>query len=89
MEITTDQGDWRTNITAAGDTHTQSAPVFGLAYLLGINLMSRIRNLKKLVFFKPDRGTRYEYINGLFRHSAKSGSYFAHVPWIRIFSCAG
>jgi hypothetical protein len=52
--------------TLHGDTHAQSAPVFGLAYLLGINLMPRIRNLKKLVFFKPDRSVRYEHINGLF-----------------------
>ncbi|WP_136419061.1 Tn3 family transposase [Herbaspirillum sp. ST 5-3] len=52
--------------TLHGDTHAQSAPVFGLAYLLGINLMPRIRNLKQLVFFKPERGMRYQHINALF-----------------------
>lgn len=31
------------------DTQAHSAPVFGLAYLQGINLMPRIRNLKLLV----------------------------------------
>lgn len=55
--------------TLHGDTYAQSAPVFSLAYLLGINLMPRIRNLKSLVFYKPERGTRYENINGLFSES--------------------
>ena len=45
--------------TLHGDTQAQSAPVFGLAYLLGINLMPRIRNLKQLVFYKPDKRQRY------------------------------
>ena len=35
--------------TVHGDTHAQSTPAFGLAYLLGIKLMPRIRQLKKLV----------------------------------------
>ena len=39
--------------TIHGDTQAQNAPVFGLAYLLGINLMPRIRGLKKLMFFRP------------------------------------
>ena len=38
-----------------GDTQAQSYPVFGLAYLLGIKLMPRIRNLKDLNFYWPDR----------------------------------
>ena len=40
-----------------GDTHAQSYTVFGLAYLLGIDLMPRIRNLKELNFYKPDAKT--------------------------------
>jgi len=36
------------------------------SYLLEINLMLCIRSLKKPMFFMPDWGTRYEYINGLF-----------------------
>ena len=31
-------------------------PVFGLAHLLGINLMPRIRNIKDLVFSRPEPG---------------------------------
>jgi hypothetical protein len=37
--------------TVHGDTQAQSATVFGLAYLLGISLMPRIRNIKHLTFF--------------------------------------
>lgn len=66
--------------TLHGDTHAQSAPVFGLAYLLGINLMPRIRNLKKLVFFKPDRATRYEHINGLFSEAVNWELIETHLP---------
>ena len=40
--------------TLHGDTQAQSAPVFGLAHLLGIKLMPRIRNVKDLVFYKAD-----------------------------------
>lgn len=66
--------------TLHGDTHAQSAPVFGLAYLLGINLMPRIRNLKKLVLFKPDRGTRYEHIDGLFSETINWSLIETHLP---------
>jgi hypothetical protein len=34
------------------DTHGQSEPVFGLAHLLGIQLMPRIRNWKRLVLYR-------------------------------------
>ncbi|MBX9899211.1 MAG: Tn3 family transposase [Burkholderiaceae bacterium] len=66
--------------TLHGDTHAQSAPVFGLAYLLGINLMPRIRNLKSLVFYKADKGTRYENINGLFSESINWELIETHLP---------
>lgn len=52
--------------TVHGDTQAQSAPVFGLAHLLGIELMPRIRNIKDLVFFRPDRETKYKHIDRLF-----------------------
>ncbi len=55
--------------TIHGDTQSQNAPVFGLAYLLGINLMPRIRGLKKLVFFRPGRGSSYDNIDQLFGES--------------------
>lgn len=49
-----------------GDTQAQNAPIFGLAYLLGINLMPRIRGLKKLIFFRPDKESSYKNIDQLF-----------------------
>jgi TnpA family transposase len=39
--------------TLHADTHGQSEPVFGLAYLLAIQLMPRIRNWKDLTFYAP------------------------------------
>ncbi len=39
--------------TIHADTQGQSTPVFGLAYLLGIKLMPRIRNWKDLKLFRP------------------------------------
>jgi len=53
--------------TVHGDTQAQSTPVFGLASLLGIDLMPRIRNIKDLVFFKAGRADQYEHIGSLFR----------------------
>lgn len=49
-----------------GDTHAQSTVVFGLAYLLGIKLMPRIKDIKSLIFFKPDRRIKYNQIESLF-----------------------
>lgn len=66
--------------TVHGDTQAQSAPVFGLAYLLGINLMPRIRNIKKLMFFKPDKTVRYEHINKLFNESINWQLIETHLP---------
>ena len=48
------------------DTHGQSATVFGLAYLLGIELMPRIRYWKKLRFYRPNSQTQYRTIDALF-----------------------
>ena len=52
--------------TVHGDTQAQSTPVFGLAHLLGIKLMPRIRNWKDLRFFRPSKDTRYRHIDNLF-----------------------
>ena len=49
-----------------GDTHAQSYTVFGLAHLLGIELMPRIRNLKDLNFYKSNAETVYQHIETLF-----------------------
>lgn len=53
--------------TLHGDTQAQSTPVFGLAHLLGINLMPRIRNIKDLTFYRADREDNLEHIGSLFR----------------------
>jgi hypothetical protein len=39
--------------TVLADTQGQSTPVFAFTYLLGIELMPRIRNWKDLIFFRP------------------------------------
>lgn len=52
--------------TLHADTQGQSTPVFGLANLLGINLMPRIRNWKDLTLFRPSKDTQYQHIDGLF-----------------------
>ena len=49
-----------------GDTQAQSYPVFALAHLLGIQLMPRIRNIRELIFFRPQPGRTYKNIQALF-----------------------
>jgi TnpA family transposase len=44
--------------TVHSGTHGQSAAIFGLAYLLGIELMPRIRSWQDLHLFRPDAGAR-------------------------------
>ena len=52
--------------TMHGDTHAQSFTAFGLGRLLGIKLMPRIRNVKDLVFYRPEAGVKYKNIDSLF-----------------------
>jgi TnpA family transposase len=52
--------------TVHADTQGQSTPVFGMAHLLGIKLMPRIRNWKDLKFFRPSKDARYRHIDSLF-----------------------
>lgn len=52
--------------TVHGDTQAQNFPVFGLAHLLGIDLMPRIRNIKDLSLSKPDPQASYPHIQSLF-----------------------
>lgn len=61
--------------TIHADTQGQSAPVFGLAFLLGIALMPRIRQWKHLTFFRPARTARYTHIDELFS---------APIDWVLI-----
>lgn len=52
--------------TIHGDTQSQNGPIFGLSYLLGINLMPRIRNWKDLTLYRPDETRKYRHIDELF-----------------------
>lgn len=48
------------------DTQGQSLPAFGLATMLGIDLLPRIRNWKDLIFYRPTKTTSYRHIDSLF-----------------------
>jgi TnpA family transposase len=48
------------------DTQGQSLPVYGLAALLGFELLPRIRNWHDLIFYRPDPRARYRHIDTLF-----------------------
>jgi TnpA family transposase len=52
--------------TIHADTQGASLPVFGLAALLGFELLPRIRNWHDLNFYRPDAGARYRHIDSLF-----------------------
>jgi TnpA family transposase len=62
------------------DTHGQSAAVFGLAYLLGIELMPRIRRWHKLNLYRSDNVTRYSTINSLFSGTVNWALIHEHYP---------
>lgn len=49
-----------------GDTQAQSAPVYALAFLLGIKLIQRTRNWKNLKWFRPTPQNTYQHIDTLF-----------------------
>jgi TnpA family transposase len=51
--------------TLHADTHGQSEPVFGLASLLGIKLMPRMRTWNDVTFYRVDRNTTYKHIDRL------------------------
>jgi len=62
------------------DTHGQSAAVFGLAYLLGIELMPRIRRWHMLNLYRSDNVTRYSRINSLFSGTVNWALIHEHYP---------
>ena len=66
--------------TVHGDTHAQNEPVFALAYLLGIDLMPRIRRIADLNFYRPDAQARYQHIDALFEHSIQWKLIKRHLP---------
>ena len=51
--------------TLHADTHGQSEPVFGLAALLGIKLMPRMRTWNDVTLYRVDRSTTYKHIERL------------------------
>lgn len=66
--------------TIHADTQGQSAPVFGLATLLGISLMPRIRNWKDLKLFRPSKGATFQHIDGLFSDPVDWELIRTHLP---------
>ena len=52
--------------TIHADTQGQSYPVHALAHLFGFELLPRIRNWKELIFYRPERDSRYRHIDSLF-----------------------
>jgi len=56
--------------TVHADTHGQSEPVFGLAHLLGIQLMPRMRNWNEVTFYRPSPEASYEHVDALFSRVA-------------------
>lgn len=62
------------------DTQGQSTPVFGLAHLLGIQLMPRIRNWKDLKLFRPARTVHYRHIDTLFAEAIDWELIHTHLP---------
>ena len=63
-----------------GDTQAQNYAVFALAYLLGIKLMPRIRGIKELNFFRPEKKTKYQNIDGLFGDAINWKLIETHLP---------
>lgn len=66
--------------TIHGDTQAQSTPVFGLAALLGITLMPRIRNWKDLTLYRPDKQTAFTHIDPLFSDTIDWSLIQTHLP---------
>jgi TnpA family transposase len=62
------------------DTQGQNAPVFGLAHLLGIQLMPRIRHWKDLTLYRPDNASHYAHIDALFTDTVDWDLIRTHVP---------
>jgi len=66
--------------TIHGDTQAQSTPVFGLAVLLGISLMPRIRNWKDLKLYRPDKQASFTHIDQLFSDTIDWYLIQTHLP---------
>lgn len=62
------------------DTHGQSTTIFGLAYLLGIQLYPRIRGWKKLIWCRPSPESHYTHIDALFTETVDWDVIATHLP---------
>jgi TnpA family transposase len=62
------------------DTHGQSAAVFGLAYLLEIELMPRIRRWQELTLYRSDNANSYTKIDTLFGATVNWALIREHYP---------
>jgi TnpA family transposase len=62
------------------DTQGQSAPIFGLSYLLGSELMPRIRGWKGLTWCRPSSDSRYAHIDALFSDTVDWELIATHLP---------
>jgi len=63
-----------------GDTQSQNTPVFGLSYLLGIDLMPRIRNIKSLTFYRPNKNIKFNHIDNIFGEHIDWDLIETHLP---------
>jgi TnpA family transposase len=66
--------------TIHSDTQGQNEPIFGLSYLLGINLMPRIRNWKHLKLYRVNEDDKYEHIDELFSDTIDWDIIKMHLP---------
>lgn len=63
-----------------GDTQAQSSTIFGMACLLGIELMPRIRNWKDLKLCRPSQDINYTHIDELFSDTVDWDLIETHLP---------
>ena len=62
-----------------GDTHAQNLVVFALAYLLGIKLMPRIRQIWRMRFSRAEKSHRCDHLEPIFRDNVDWGKIKANM----------
>ena len=62
------------------DTQGQSEVVFGIAFLLAIQLMPRMRNWNDVILYRPDKNTKYKHIDELFSGTINWSLIETHWP---------
>lgn len=66
--------------TVHGDTQAQNYPIFALSYLLGIDLMPRIRGIKRLELFRPEKSLKFKNMDALFGEPINWRVIETHLP---------